>query len=110
MKKVKQITFNSGYLTIDNRNDEGKRITTFQKVPFEEETVTENRFNAALSTDVRISKVVHIPYQRLVEKSIMHNSIVTIQNADFEIWKKQPILTTLPPIIVLQLKERDYGG
>jgi len=106
-KKIKKALFNSGFLNIEYM-DMGVRKLFASRIPYGNETVTENRFNAAMSSDARIVKVVHIPFNAAVQL-IPENAVVCINRHDYEIWKQQPIETTAPPIIVLQLKEWEYG-
>lgn len=107
-KKIKKAVFNSGFLSVEQIKL-GKREDILPKVPFGNETVTENRFNAAMASDARIVKVVHIPLHNEILQLIPENAIVQINKHDYEIWKQQPIETTNPPIVVLQLKEWEYG-
>lgn len=98
MEKIKKTVFNSGFLRIECADDS----TGFSKIPipFGEETVTENRFNAAFANGDRIEKVVHIPFH----KNVPRNAYVFIGGDKFTIWKQQEIKTSNPPIIVLTLK------
>ncbi len=108
MKKIKKAVFNSGFLDIDYI-ELGIRKTIISKIPYGNETVTESRFNAAMASDAKIVKVVHIPLYNEILCMIPENAIVKINKHDYEIWKQQPIETTNPPIVVLQLKEWKYG-
>lgn len=108
MKKIKKTVFNSGFLDIDFI-ELGIRKNIVSKIPYGNETVTESRFNAAMASDARIVKVVHIPLHNETQCMIPENAIVKINKHDYEIWKQQPIETTNPPIVVLQLKEWEYG-
>lgn len=98
MEKIKKTLFNSGFLRIECFDDEAALPKT--PIPFGAETVTENRFNAAMASGDRIEKVVHIPFHG----NIPRNAYVYIGDEKFTIWKQQEIQTTNPPINVLTLK------
>ncbi len=100
MFKIKKVTFNDGFLSA-TYIEQGTKKVFMENVPFGYETVTENRFNAALFTNTRIERVIHVPFY----KSFPNNSTISIENEKYSIWKQQIIKTTNPPIIVLQLKE-----
>lgn len=100
MEKIKKVLFNDGFLSVECSQN-GKRKKLFSDIPFGVETVTENRFNAGMASGDRIEKAIHIPRH----KTLPHNSVITIDNEKFAIWKQQEILTTNPPITVLLLKD-----
>jgi len=100
MEKIKKATFNDGFLSVEYKEN-GKVKTFHSGIPFGIETVTENRFNAGMASGNRIEKAVHIPKN----EALPHNSVITIDNERFSIWKQQDIFTTNPPITVLLLKE-----
>lgn len=105
IQKIKKATFNSGFLTVIMGVDENKKIL-HSSIPYGLNTVTENRFNAALASGERIDKVIQIPLNPDSEKrELPHNAYIEINDNLYTIWKQQPILTTNPPINVLTLKE-----
>lgn len=101
MQKLKKATFNSGFLLIKV----GQEVYA-ENIPFEDLTVTENRFNAALYSGDRIDRVIHIPLNMDTQNpNIPHNATVQIVDSSYTVWKQQPIRTSNPPVLVLTLKE-----
>lgn len=105
MTEIKKVTFNDGFLDVyfrfdSDEDDNIERKYISRNIPYGIDTVTENRFNAALYDGTRLDKVVHIPFY----KELPSNAYVEIEGKEFSIWKQQPIRTTNPPINVLSLK------
>lgn len=109
MTKIKKVTFNDGFLNVFFHSDNEDNCENCDKdylirdIPYGIDTVTENRFNAALYSGTRLDKVIHIP----LYKELPSNAYVEIDGTEFSIWKQQPIKTTNPPINVLSLKVYD---
>lgn len=105
IENIKKATFNSGFLSVIMCVDEDEEIL-HPSIPYGLQTVTEDRFNAALASGEKINKVVRIPIDpNLPDGELPHNAYIRINKNIFTIWKQQPIFTTNPPINVLTLKE-----